>query len=436
MAQFRKDRHEYLPDGKTIFEVMMLADQYGNLIGPANPSGVAVDAFGRARQSQPLTLFDSFNRYEDNQKFSTANTAGGTYSFDANEASIDLVVDGTSGAKVQRETNRVFAYQPGKSLLIMNTFVMNEPQANLAQRVGYFNDSNGIYLEQTGSTIRFVLKSSVSGSAAYTYANQADWNIDTLLGAVNTSPSQKTLDLTKAQIFWSDIEWLGVGSVRCGFVIDGRLIHCHTFHHANRIASTYMTTACLPVRYEIENTDTEASSATLKQICTTVISEGGYELRGKPRSYGQEPGSASQRALTAAGTYYPILSIRLKSSKLDGIAVPKQIDIAPINQAVYKYRLVSGATIAGAAWANTGADSVVEYDANNASTMSGGTVLSSGLIQATNQSAASVTLDGDMFKFQLERNGLSSTATVFTLALTCGTATSNAVATMDWQEFT
>ena len=434
MAQFRKDRHEYLPDGKTIFEVVMLSDQYGNLIGPANPSGVAVDAFGRARQSQPLTLFDSFHRYEENQKFSTANTAGGSTTYDSNQATVNLIVNGTSGAKVQRETNRVFAYQPGKSLLIMNTFVMNEPQANLAQRVGYFNDNNGVYLEQTGSTIRFVLKSSVSGSVEYTYANQASWNIDTLLGAVASSPSQRTLDLTKAQIFWSDIEWLGVGSVRCGFVIDGQLIHCHTFHHANRIDTTYMTTACLPVRYEIENTDTEASSATLKQICTTVISEGGYEIRGKPRAYGQEP--ANQRALTVAGTYYPVISIRLKSTKLDGIAVPKAIDIAPINQAVYKYKLISGATITGAAWANTGADSVVEYDANNASTMSGGTVLSSGLIQATNQSAASVTLDGDIFLYQLERNGLSNTATVFTLAITCGTATSNVIANMDWQEFT
>ena len=434
MAQFRKDRHEYLPDGKTIFEVVMLADQYGNRIGPANPSGVAVDAFGRARGSQPFTLFDSFNRYEDNGKFSTANTATATYTYDANSASVSLTVDGTSGAKVQRETTKVFAYQPGKSLLILNTFVMNAPEPNLAQRVGYYNDLNGVFLEQTGTTIRFGIRSNVTGSVQYEYAEQANWNVDTLLGTVSTSPSQKTLDLTKAQIFWCDIEWLGVGSVRCGFVIDGQLIHCHTFHHANIVASTYMSTACLPVRYEIENTGTRSGSATLKQICTSVISEGGYELRGKPRTYGQEPGG--QRQLGTAGTYYPLLSIRLKSTKLDAIAVPKSIDIAPINQAVYKYKIVSGPTLTGASWANTGADSAVEYDANNASTMSGGTVLASGLIQATNQSAASVSLDGDMFKYQLERNGLTNTATIFTIGLTCATATSNAIGTIDWQEFT
>jgi len=46
MAQFRKDTHQYLPQETTIFEVVMLSDQYGNLVGPANPSGMAVDAFG------------------------------------------------------------------------------------------------------------------------------------------------------------------------------------------------------------------------------------------------------------------------------------------------------------------------------------------------------------------------------------------------------
>lgn len=434
MAQFRKDRHEYLADGRTIFEVMMLADQYGNLIGPANPSGVAVDAFGRARHSQPYTLFDSFNRYEDNGKFCTSNTATATYSYSANAAATSLTVDGTSGAKVQRETTLVFAYQPGKSLLIMNTFVMNAPQTNLAQRVGYYNDLNGVFLEQTGTTIRFGIRSNVSGSVQHEYAAQDDWNTDTLLGAVSTSPSQKTLDLTKAQIFWCDIEWLGVGSVRCGFVIDGQLIHCHTFHHANLLASTYMSTACLPVRYEIENTGATAGSATLKQICSTVISEGGYELRGKDRTYGQEP--TTQRELTSAGTYYPVISLRLKSTKLDGIAVPKNISIAALNQALYKYKVVVGPTLTGASWTSAGSDSCIEYDANNSTTMAGGTTLISGMYNSTNQSAAGVTLDGDMFKFQLERNGLSNTATIFTLAMTSRTATSNVVASVDWQEFT
>lgn len=383
MAQYRKDKHQYLADGKTLFEVVMLSDQYGNLVGPANPSGVAVDAFGRARQSQPVTLFDSFHRYKDNGKFSTANTAGGSTSYDSNQSAISMTVNTVSGAKVQRESTRVFAYQPGKSLLILNTFVMASPQANLSQRVGYFNDQNGVYLEQTGTTIRFVIKSYVGGSVSYEYAEQANWNIDPLDGSPS-SPSQATLDMTKAHIFWTDVEWLGVGSVRCGFVINGQLVHCHTFHHANLINTPYMTTACLPVRYEIENTGVTSTSSTLKQICTSVISEGGYDVKGEPNSLGLEPGSASQRAMAVAGTYYPIIAIRLKSDRLDAVAVPKGINLAPINSAIYKYKLIKNATIAGATWTSAGSNTAIEYNANVTATMSGGTDLRSGLINAIN----------------------------------------------------
>lgn len=78
MAQYRKDLNQYLNQEKTIFEAVMLADQYGNIIGGANPSGMAVDAFGRARISQPLTLFDSFHRFNDNGKIFTANSTGTT----------------------------------------------------------------------------------------------------------------------------------------------------------------------------------------------------------------------------------------------------------------------------------------------------------------------------------------------------------------------
>ena len=116
MAQFRKDFHQYLGDNKTLFETVMIADKYGNLVGAANPSGMAVDAFGRARTSVPVTLFDSQHRYVDNGKVNTANTAGGTFTHNTNTSMIELTIDSTPGAEVKRETSKAFPYQPGKSL--------------------------------------------------------------------------------------------------------------------------------------------------------------------------------------------------------------------------------------------------------------------------------------------------------------------------------
>lgn len=437
MAQYRKDTYQYLPDSKTLFEVVMLADQYGNPVGAANPTGMAVDSFGRARISSPLTLFDSFHRYKENTKFSTANTATATYTFNSNTSSVDCTVDTTSGASVKRESNRVFAYQPGKSLQIINSFVMNAAKANLRQRIGFFSTDNGIFLERNGaSEVSFVKRSKATGSVVDTKVLQADWNVDKLDG---TGPSGLILNLNFPQILFIDIEWLGVGSIRAGFFINGKPIHCHTFHHSNLSTSplgAYMQTACLPIRSEIENTGTAASSSTFKMICSTVISEGGYELVGSPRTISTGVTAATQRQLSVAGTYYPVISLRLHPDTLDAISVIKSLAVIGVTSANYKYILIAGATIAGAVWANTYLDSTVQYNANNTATMSGGTELFSGLFSSTNQGTGIAKLDSGLFTYQFERNSFTSDPTTLTLAATSGSATSNVIAEASWQEVT
>jgi hypothetical protein len=152
-------------------------------------STAATDAFGRLRISEPFTLFDSSHRYSDNGLWETSIASGGTTTFNANAGLVDLAVTTTSGSKVYRETAKVFSYQPGKSLLILNTFVFNPAQTNLRQRVGYFGDDNGIYIELANSTLSFVERSSVTGSVTETHVAQANWSVDKLDG---TGPSGLT----------------------------------------------------------------------------------------------------------------------------------------------------------------------------------------------------------------------------------------------------
>lgn len=431
MAQFRKDIHKYLNDGKTIFEVMMLADQYGNLVGPANPSGTAVDAFGRARTSSPLTLFDSSHRYRDNGLWATSTTTGGSVSFLQNEGCMSLGVDTTANAEVVRETFKVFAYQPGKSLQVLNTFVMHPAKTNLRQRVGYFGSQNGMFVELDNDVLSFVRRSYVGGSLQETKVAKADWNMDKMDG---TGPSQLTLDITKAQIFWMDIEWLGLGSVRMGFVINGELIHCHTFHHANLITSPYITTACLPVRYEIKNTGVTASASVLKQVCSTVISEGGYQLQGAQKTAGT-PITAAYALSATPGTYSPAVSIRLKSDALDAISIISAISLMGVgNGKNFSWRLTSGATVTTTAWTSAGTDSAVEYTTSGTA-VSGGKVLATGFFNSSNQGSPTIDIPKDaLFKFQLERNSLTSTPLAITLEVAASTASESVFASMDWEE--
>jgi len=394
-----------------------------------NNQPMLADAFGRLRVSNPFTLFDSSHRYADNGLWSTATAVSGTATFDANEGLINLGVTAASGSEVIRETVKVFSYQPGKSLLVINTFVMNAAKTGLRQRVGYYGASNGYYLEQNDSAVSFVERSSVSGSLVNNPVAQANWNVDPMDGS---GPSGITLDLTKAQILFMDLEWLGVGTVRIGFVIDGNFYVCHKFHHANLITSTYITTASLPLRYEITNTSATGSSSRLKQICSTVLSEGGYELRGLQQAVGTP--ITSPKTLTTAGTFYPIVSIKLKSTRLDAIVVATAISIIGNTSANYNWQVVAAGTTTGGSWISAGTNSSVEYNLTGTS-FTGGRILASGYFTATANTSVSVDiLRAALFSNQLERDGLTGTPYEFTLILAAGTNNETAFSSMDWEE--
>lgn len=435
MAQYRIDQSKFLPDSRTIHEVVMLGSRL-------SASGTATDAFGRIRISEPLTLFDSFHRYQDNGKFLTSTSGTANTVHQTNESVIDMNVGTASGDKCYRESKRVFAYQPGKSLLIMNTFVMNTQKTNLRQRVGYFNTENGIFFENDGTGNYLVLRTYTSGSVSETRVAQADWNFDkfdsTGLSSQSQHPDRGTLDISKSNIFWIDIEWLGVGDVRCGFVVDGLMVPAHIFHNDNLNTTTYMTTSILPIRYEIENTGATASASKMKQICSTVISEGGYTLEGKARSVSIP--ITSPKDLPTAGTFTPILSVRLKDSFKDALTVLKDVEFFGVtNNTSYRYKIIIGGTLTGASWISAASDSPIEYDIT-ASAVSNGRDAQVGYVNVSaGAGGAAVNLSRDqLFAYQLERDSFaaSNNGIIITLAGTGAANGNDAVGAMTWEEIT
>ena len=394
-----------------------------------NANSMAIDAFGRQRVSNPLTLFDSSHRYKDNGLWSTSTASGGTAVFSPNEGLVNLNVDTTNGSQVLRETTKVFSYQPGKSLLVFNTFVMAPAQSNLRQRVGYFGTDNGIYFQLNNQTSSFVERSLVTGLVTETVVNQSAWNVDSLDG---TGPSGVVLDITKAQIMFMDIEWLGEGTVRVGFIIDGVFLLCHKFNHANYIVSTYITTASLPLRYEITNTGVTANSSTLKQVCSTVISEGGYELRGAQQAVGTP--ITAPKSLAVAGTYYPIVSIKLRAGYEDAVVILTALSIMGVATGIYNWKVVANGTTSGGAWVPAGVNSAVEYNITGTS-FAGGRTLASGFLTSSTQSSVNLDiLKEALFSFQLERDSFTGTSYEISLIVAASTNTELIYSSMDWEE--
>lgn len=368
---------------------------YGSQTNPQYVTfdGNNVDAFGRLRVSNPFTLFDAQSRFAADSSYSYVTATGGTTSFNTNKSSVNLNVTTTSGSTTVAQTYRVFPYQPGKSLLTMQTWTFAAAQTNLRQRVGYFSAQNGLYFAQgeTGSpsTLSFTVRTYTSGAVDDTRTvTQANWNGDKLDG---TGPSGVTLDVTKTQILWFDMEWLGVGNVRCGFVINGQLITCHTFQNSNFQPAVYMQTAILPLRYEIATTGTTASAATLQMICSTVITEGGYEQTSQV--YVARPGNNGITIANNTGlTFTPIVSIRINSAYYGAIVIPSSILFQPTSNGStgYEVALIKNATLTGATWAGT-ALSGGQVDVDTAATAC--TATADNIVQTSfaNQSSQSTT---------------------------------------------
>jgi len=346
------------------FETAIAADFRGAILKRGPDSG-EVDAFGRQRVSEPFTLFDSTLRYTKRTDlwFEKA-TGSATFTYVADESALDIGIGTASGNVGLRRTKRRFPYQPGKSLMVLQSFVPSTPAAGVKQDIGLFDDDNGVMFRIDGTTAQFVIRSKASGSVVENVVDQDSWNIDTFEG----------LDLTKVQIFIADMEWLGSGRVRCGFVIDGEIKYCHEFNHANNGATVYSTTAILPLSYRIESTAILASGASLKQICSSVMSEGGYEPSGPVYVV-----SRSATGVAAISSEQVVAGIRMVSGRTGNIIMPSQVDATIEGNTTAQWRLRLNPTITSGTW-TAAANGRGNVETLTAATFSGGTVIAAGLV--------------------------------------------------------
>jgi len=286
-----------------------------------------LDAFGRLRVSQLQTMLDVQNHYGQlHQNFVSVIVAGGTLTDSPVNSSLTLAVDTTSGASVINRSRRSY-YVAGQSHLVALTgnFGINAPVA-------------------------LVLRTSTSGTPSDARRiEQADWNIDAMGIAGKPNPSGITVDWSKTQIIMYDLQWLGVGRVRCFLDIDGKQYQIHQFLNANALTEVYMQTPHLPCSYEIANVGgtqirkrigyndnddgvfieqlTTATSGSMSQICSAVFTEGATPVAQVKCSI-----SNDVTGITCANNVLKhILSIRpaalFKTRTNKGMCVPLSIEI-------------------------------------------------------------------------------------------------------------
>jgi len=350
------------------------------------------DAFGKLRVSMPHTIFDSKTVHGKSSLFwSEAVFGSGAIHF-TNQGDASVTLSATSANSYAiRQTRQRFNYQPGKSQLAMFTGIL-EPTSTAIKRYGLFTSLTsapftpnlGLYFEtQTDSpTSIAVVQNNGSSLVASVSAKREQWNIDKLDG---NGISGKNLSLSAANIFLIDFEWLGVGRVRFGAVIDGQVCYCHEINNAGRVQGAYLASPNLPVRAEIRQS-TNGSANSLKMICCSVISEGGANFTGVTR--GIDTGASSVGIdIQIPGNRRALIGLRLQSSKLDSTNEVLNASVVPLpHQAAtycpYRYELVINPLMDKAAltWNSVDSNSNLEYSIapNNNISLSGGTVITSG----------------------------------------------------------
>ncbi len=388
-----------------------------------------LDAFGRSRISSPQTLFNISFQYDLQSLLMQAVLAGtGSAAKTSNQSSATLSTGGTaSGSGADFQSHGYYRYEPGKSLAISMTGIIGPAVANVRSQIGLFDSKDGVFFDQSNG-MNVTVRTSTSGSASDTAVPQASWNIDPMNG---TGPSGITLDFTKTQIFFIDLQWLGVGRVRFGFVVNGVLYYCHQVLNANSLIVPFMNTADLPVHWAIHNTGIAAGTNTILAICGAVISEGGNDSPAA-LSFTANNGATS----ISANARRPVLSIQPKTT-FNSITNRSKINLKDVsimcsgNPALYE--LVYNGTLTGASFSSVDANSGVNSDVS-ASAISGGTVVDSAYIPSGTSATRNAILKDIIQKIAFTLDAAGTTADIFSVVISGITGAAATTAALTWAE--
>lgn len=384
-------------------------------------------------------FFNTFQYGIETDVWDQELTNGGTATHNPNTNNVDLTVTSTLGSKVVRQTKNVMRYIPGRTSTLSYAIRMDEPVEGIRRRFGMFETEDGVFFEDAGiigdsglPEYNVVVRSNVTGTVLENRIPRSQWNGDKLDG---TGPSGITADPTAQHLVNIEYEWYGAGQVIFSFVINGRNHVVHTFNHANNITIPWSSTPFLPIRLEIENLTGVDGTHTLHQGSNSLISEGTPEKLGISANI---TAPITGTTLTTAYNWYPVLSIRLKSDSLKGIALPTFAQVATIDNANIFYKLVKNATIGtgGNGWTDhPNPDAFTQYQTYTTPSAiqeaDEGTAINSGFVIGGN--GTNIKLDRDTV-YQIGRSNLGTTSDTLTLLCTSNTSNKEALASLTWIE--
>lgn len=275
------------------------------------------DVLGRLKTTRQQNIYDADFEYGPQPMRWEGLTAGaGTITHMPGIGGVRMRITTAAGDLTVRQSRPYNRYQPGKTMCMSTAVNFGAAQTNQLQRVGIFDDANGVFFEQATPTtdnpqgMAVVVRSDASGIVTDTRFRMvvagglSEWSGDVTARAA--------LDWTRIQMVFVEYAWYGAGAIRWGVMIDGEPVILHQVGFGNRIGqvSAWSRTGNLPVRYEQRNIGTVAAQNDMTHFGVSVVIEGGIDdQRGFTYAYGL-PQSAPRRAVAPAANRFPLMSVR------------------------------------------------------------------------------------------------------------------------------
>jgi hypothetical protein len=408
-----------------------------NLVGSGEGSGVSssIDSKGRLKvQTQETIFFNTFQYGKETDVWDESAVNGASAVFDTSFSQVRMQVTNQLGSKVIRQTRNVQRYTPGRTQTIAFAVRLQTPATGIRRRFGMFDGNDGFFFEDCGTVdpvtgepqYACVIINSDGATPTVERIYRKDWNGDKLDG---NGPSGFTADPRAQQLVMMDYEWYGAGQVSFMFVMNGLPRVIHTFNHGNRLQSPWAKTPFLPIRLEIENLTGVAGTHYLWQGSNSILAEGTVEKLGIAESILTPLAGIN---MPNSNTFYPIVSIRIKSTALTGIVIPTYFQAGTLDNTDIYFKLIRNATVNGTWVDHPDPNAFTQYNYTSTGAITDGVELSAGIITAGG-GAAQIRVDTDTV-YQIGRSSLGTVSDNLTLAIAAKNANKNAVATMTWIE--
>src|SRR5210317_671192 len=376
MAQWNKNTQDFLNQERSLFEVFNIADHWGNQT-------------------------DWRPQFSDNNRLKVAPF----------------------------QTVFFNTFQYGKetdvwdeSLVGVATATHNASSSNVVMEVG---STAGAYFEDDGGTYSYVIRSSATGITTETRVTRENWNGEKFDGNGYTGV---TADATKQQMISINYEWYGAGGVTFNWLMKNETIVSHEFENSNVNDRVWCRSPFLPIRCEIENVTGVAGTHYLYQSSNSLIQEGEPEKLGTLLSVSN---AITGTTMPLANTFYPIVSLRLKSSALQAVMLLRSLQAVTNDNTNVYWRLYQNSTLTGASWTDhPDPNSFMQYD-TTATALTGGQALLSGFTIAGGASLVDV---DDKAALQLGRSGIGTISDTHTLACASPNTNKATLAVLNWIE--